>query len=181
MKNIKKIVTLLLLTSGISAYANDYALLNSYPLLNDMKMAQKEQVLLKDMRSKIISHKSSNKTELANLKKKFSSIILGLSNGDDRLNLKGTKVTILKNQIEAIQLQWSHENRMLDSALNNKMYEDEALETIGKLSKTLNTLNELYSQSYARYKRNSVMKSLVSSYMKTKDNKEARYALNIVK
>ena len=69
---------------------------------------------------------------------------------------------------------------MLDSALNNKMYEEEALEILNKLSKSLNSLNNLYSQSYARYKRNSVMKSLVSSYMRTQENREARYALNII-
>jgi len=181
MKNIKKIVSLILLASSINLYANDYALLNTYPLLNDMKMAQKEQALLDTMRSKVLSHKSSNKMELANLKKRFSTIITGLSNGNKQLNIKGTKVTILKNKIEAIQLQWSHEKGMLDSALNNKMYEEDALATINKLSNTLDSLNELYSQSYARYKRNSVMKSLVSSYMKSQKNHEARYALNTIK
>jgi len=180
MKNIKKIVAFILLTSTTTAFANDYALLNTYPLLNDMKMAQKELVLLDTMRSTITDHKHNNKSKLEALKNKFSTVIMGLSNGNKQLNLKGTKVAILKNKIEAVQLQWSHENTMLDSALNNKMYEDDALETINKLSKTLNALNDLYSQSYARYKRNSVMKSLVSSYMRTQENREERYALNII-
>jgi len=180
MKNLKKIVTLILLISSATLSANDYALLNTYPLLNDMKMAQKEQVLLDTMRSTITDHKNNNKLELTQLKNKFTTIITGLSNGNETLKLKGTKVAILKNKIEAIQLQWSHEHSMLDSALNNKMYEEEALETINKLSSTLNSLNELYAQSYARYKRNSVMKSLVSSYMKAQEDGQERYALNIV-
>jgi len=179
MKNIKKIVAFLLLTST-TAFANDYALLSTYPLLNDMKMAKQEQVLLNTMHSAITDHQHNNKTQLAQLKNKFTAIITGLSNGNKELKLKGTKVAILKNKIEAIQLQWSHESSMLDSALNNKMYEEEALEILNKLSKSLNSLNNLYSQSYARYKRNSVMKSLVSSYMRTQENREARYALNII-
>ena len=179
MKNIKKIVAFLLLTST-TAFANDYALLSTYPLLNDMKMAKQEQALLNSMRSTITDHKHNNKSELTQLKNRFTTIITGLSNGNKELKLKGTKVAILKNKIEAIKLQWSHENSMLDSALNNKMYEEEALETLNKLSKTLNSLNNLYSQSYARYKRNSVMKSLVSSYMRTQEHKEARYALNTI-
>jgi len=180
MKKIKKIVAFLLLISSINVLANDYALLDTYPLLNDMKMAKKEQILLENMQSLISNHQNNNKNKLIELKNKFKTVINGLSEGNKSLKLQGTKVAILKNKIEAIQLQWSQEHTILDSALNNKMYKEEALETINQLSKKLLGLNALYTQSYTRYKRNSVMKSLVSSYMKSHTHRQNTYALNTI-
>ncbi len=182
MKTIKSIVAFaLLLTSTTTAFANDYALMDSYPLLNDMNMAKHEQVLVDDMHLAIKNYKNNSKDTLSNLKSEFNSIILGLSDGDKKLNLKGTKVAVIKNKIKAIQLEWSEDKHLLDSAVNNEMYQDEAFKALTKLSNALKGLNKLYSHSYARYKQNSIMKSLVSSYMKAQAKTETRYALNNVK
>ncbi|CAA6820845.1 MAG: Unknown protein [uncultured Sulfurovum sp.] len=182
MKTIKKLLAFgLLLTSTITANANDYALLNSYPLLNDMKMVKKEQLLLKNMRTLISDRKNNNKNQLAEQKKAFTTIITGLSEGDIALNLHGTELVFLKNKIKTIQLLWSQEKRILDSAINNKMYVNDAYATIDGLTKHLDVLNKLYKQSYERYKKNSVMKSLVNSYMRKTIPSEPMYAMNIVK
>jgi len=180
MKILKTLLTFgLLVTSTISANANDYALLNKYPLLNDMKMAKKEQLLLNNMRSLITDRKNNNKVKLLEQKEIFSAIISGLSKGDTALGLHGTELLFLKNKITTIQLLWSQEKSILDSAINNKMYENDAYSTIDKLTSHLSELNNLYTQSYARYKKNSLMKSLVSSYMQ-KNNRlpsEPMYAM----
>ncbi len=182
MKTIKSIVAFaLLLTSTTTAFANDYALMDNYPLRNDMNMAKQEQALVNDMHSVITSHENNNKDTLSHLKSQFTTIILGLSDGDKKLNLKGTKVAVIKNKIAAIQLEWSEDNHLLDSAVNNDMYQDEAFKALTKLSNALKGLNKLYSHSYARYKQNSVMKSLVSSYMRAQAVTETRYALNNIK
>jgi len=182
MKNIKSLVAFaLLLITSISANANDYALLSSYPLLNDMKMAKKQQVLLSTMQSTIADHKNNNKNKLAQLKNQFTEVIQGLSEGDQNLNLHGTKLVILKNKIKTIELLWNQEKNILDSAVNNRLYEEEAYSTIKKLSQNLNTLNNLYSKSYARYKQNSIMKSLVKSYMNNNTTTEPRYAFSTVR
>jgi hypothetical protein len=183
MKTLKTLLAFgLLLTSTISANANDYALLNTYPLLNDMKMVKKEQLLLNSMRSLITDRKNNNKVKLTEQKEIFTSIITGLSEGDSSLGLHGTELVFLKNKISTIQLLWSQEKNILDSAVNNKMYKNDAYETIEKLSSHLVLLNNLYTQSYTRYKQNSVMKSLVSSYMQRNDRliTEPMYAMNIV-
>jgi hypothetical protein len=184
MKTLKTLLAFgLLLTSTISATANNYALLNTYPLLNDMKMAKKEQLLLNNMRSLISDRKNNNKTKLVEQKEIFTTIITGLSKGDNTLGLQGTELVFLKNKINTIQLLWSQEKSILDSAVNNKMYKNDAYVTINKLSSHLTTLNKLYNQSYTRYKQNSVIKSLVSSYMKRNDRllTEPMYAMNVVK
>jgi len=180
MKILKTLLTFgLLVTSTISANANDYALLNKYPLLNDMKMAKKEQLLLNNMRSLITDRKNNNKVKLLEQKEIFSAIIAGLSKGDTALGLHGTELLFLKNKITTIQLLWSQEKSILDSAINNKMYKNDAYSTIDKLTSQLNELNNLYTQSYARYKKNSLMKSLVSSYMQKNDRllSEPMYAM----
>ena len=184
MKILKTLLAFgLLLTSTISANANDYALLNTYPLMNDMKMAKKEQLLLNNIRSLITDRKNNNKDKLAEQKKIFTAIIKGLSDGNSKLGLHGTELIFLKNKINTIQLLWSQEKSILDSAINNKMYKNDAYSTLKKLSSHLVDLNKLYKQSYTRYKQNSVMKSLVSSYMKRNDRliTEAMYAMNVVK
>jgi len=169
----------LLVTATISANANDYALLNNYPLLNDMKMAKKEQRLLNNMHALISDRKHNNKEKLLEQKKIFSAIIAGLEKGDKTLGLHGTELRSLKTKIATIQLLWSQENTILDSAIHNKMYMDDAYVTIEKLSSDLKELNNLYRQSYTRYKKNSVMKSLVSSYMQKNKRlvSESMYAM----
>ena len=183
MNTIKTIMAFaLLLTATISLQANDYALLNNYPLLNDMKMAKKQERLLNQMSRTISEHKNSNKSELSKLKNQFETVIDGLLNGDKNLHLHGTKLVILKNKIKTIKLLWSQEKTILDSAFNNKIYEDEAYATIKKLNNNIASLNNLYNQSYTRYKQNTVMKSLVRSYMRsTENNNKPRYALNTIR
>jgi len=158
------------LTFGLLATATLSANANNYPLLNDMKMAKKEQLLLNNMHELIADRKHNNKEKLLEEKKIFSAIIAGLEKGDEKLGLHGTELRSLKTKIATIQLLWSHENTILDSAIHNKMYMDDAYATIDKLASHLKELNDLYGQSFARYKKNSVMKTLVSSYMQK--NKE---------
>ena len=174
MKNIKLFVAMaLLLTSTITAFANDYALIDTYPLLNEMKTAKNQQAVLDNIHTTILEHKYDSQDQLTHLKSQFNTVLSSLS--------KGTKVTIIKNKIEELKLQWQQDNHFLDSAINSEMYKKEAFKTLRQLSKTLASLNNLYTQSYARYKQNSVMKSLVSSYMRTQEVSEPRYALNTVK
>lgn len=182
MKTLKALLTFgLLLTSTITANANDYALLSSYPLLNDMKMVQKEQQLLNNMRELIADRKNNNKNQLKKQKELFTTIITGLAKGNTNLGLRGTDLVFLKNKIKTIELLWSQEQTILDSAINHKMYMSDAYSTIDTLSTHLNMLNKLYKQSYDKYKQNSVMRSLVSSYMRGSIPAEPRYAMNIVK
>jgi len=171
----------LLLTSTLTLQANDYALVGTYPLLNDMKMAKKQEKILLEMSKTISDHKNNNKNKLSILKQQFTTVIDGLLKGDNSLHLHGTKLVILKNKIKTIKLLWSQEKSILDSAINNKMYEDEAYATIKKLTRNLTTLNKLYNQSYTRYKQNSVMKSLVKSYMNSTTTIEPKYAFNTIR
>ncbi len=172
MKKIKLLVAItLLLTSTFKSFANDYAILNTYPLLDEMKSAKKQQNILDKIHTTIIEQKYDSQEQLANLKKQFIANLEFIS--------KGTKVTTIKNKIEELKLQWKQNNYLLDSAINNKMYKKEAFDSLAQLSRTLTLINQLYAQSYSRYKRNSIMKSLVNSYIQ--EFSKTKYALNTVK
>ena len=174
MKNIKLFVAItLLLTSTITAFADDYALVDTYPLLKEMKSAKKQQALLDNIYTTIVEHRYDSQEQLSHLKSQFTTALNSIS--------KGTKVAVIKNKIEELKLQWKQNNHLLDAAINNKMYKKEAFKKLNQISKTLASINKLYAQSYARYKQNSVMKSLVSSYMKTQKISEPKYAFNTVK
>ena len=182
MITFKKLIMLALLLITTTTYADDYALMSNYPLLNDMKMAKQEGMLINNMKETIKSNQTHKKELLRKEKKIFTAIILGLLNGNSSLKLKGTKLASVKNQIELIQLYWSQKASLLDSASNNKMFMEEAFAALDQLANELKVLNKLYGQSYARYKQNSVMKSLVSSYMKAQARtSEIRFAYNSVK
>ena len=181
MTTLKKLIASALLLIATTTYADDYALMSNYPLLNDMKMAKQETKLIDTMKKTIKGNHTRKKEQLKKQKKEFTAVILGLSNGDSTLKLKGTKLASIKNQIELIQLYWSQKSSLLDSAANNKMFIEEAFTALDQLANKLNVLNKLYGQSYARYKQNSVMKSLVSSYMKAQARAEVRFAYNTVK
>ena len=173
MRKFKLFVTIALLTSTITAFANDYALVDTYPLLKEMKEAKKQQAILDNIHSTIAEHKYDSQKQLTHLKSQFTSTLNALS--------KGTKVTVIKNKIEELKILWKQNSHLLDSAINSEMYKKEAFDSLNKLSKTLISVNELYAQSYSRYKRNSIMKSLVNSYEKEHKRHKTKYALNTIK
>jgi len=182
MKNLKLFFTIgLLVTSILKVQANDYALLDTYPLLNDMKILKSKHNVLSDVKKLILTRPNNARENLSEQKQRFSSILNGLSNGNKQLGLQGTQVKILKNQIDAIQRVWSEEHTTLNAALKNSIYQESALNTIDKLSLELQKLHSLYQQSYARYKKNTVMKSLVKSYMRVHVESKPLYALNTIK
>lgn len=182
MKNLKLLLTLgLLLTSMLKVQANDYALLDTYPLLNDMKMVKANQMFLDNFKALISNHSNDTSDKLLAQKQKFSTILNGLSSGDSKLGLRGTELKPLRNKINTIQQIWSEEHMVLTAALKNPMYEENALSTLHKLSEEFQKLDKLYQQSYTRYKKNSVMKSLVRSYMRSQVEQQPIYAVNMVK
>jgi hypothetical protein len=180
MKVLKSLLILGTLLLTTTAQANDYALLDTYPLLNDMKMVKKEKQALKSIRMMITT--GNNNHEL--LKEKtiqVSFLIKGLKQGDNKLGLKGTALKRIRTQIQQIETLWNDNETLFGAALNNGIYKDQAFLAIDELTKQFNKLHEFYEQSYTRYKKNTVMKSLVKSYMRTHIQQEQRYAINTIR
>ncbi|KIM08315.1 MAG: hypothetical protein KU29_04280 [Sulfurovum sp. FS06-10] len=179
---MKKITTLLvfmlLLISSITAYAEDYALINHYPLLNDMKVANKQQLII-DHIEEILNQSNKDRDTFNTLEKEFNQALIGLIEGDEKMKLKGTKIATLRGQLNSIKTLWNQEKITLINALNSDKRQEKALETLHKLSTKLETLNECYKKSYKQYKLNSTFSSIVKQHTYNHLTRQ-RLALNII-
>lgn len=180
MKVLKSLLVFGTLLLSTTAQANDYALLDTYPLLNDMKMVKKEKQALQSIRV-MIATGSSNHERLKEKSRQVSFLMKGLKEGDSKLGLKGTELKRIRLQIKHIEALWNEKKALFSAALNSSIYQDQAYTAIDELTKQFNKLHAFYHQSYTRYKKNTVMKSLVKSYMRTHIQPEQRYAINTIR
>ena len=168
MKRITKVATLALIlgTSTLLAY-DDYALIDNYKLLNDMKLAQKQQEIIVNINKQI----SSNDIDIKSLqksKKRFEKVLLGLLNGDKSLNIKGTNITKIRTKLNEVQKLWEDENSMLNSISENNREK-----VLAKLNIVMLKMSEaiaLYNKSYERFKQKSKISSIVYRHINNKYN-----------
>ena len=177
MKKITKIATLasILGTSTLLAY-DDYALIDNYKLLNDMKLAQKQQEVIVNINKQISSNNIDRKS-LQKSKNKFEKVLLGLLNGDKSLNLKGTNINKIRIKLIEVQKLWKDENNIL-----NNMSEDNREKAISKLNMIMLKMSEaitLYDKSYERFKEKSKISSIV--YRHTHNKLNQLLAFNTIK
>ena len=136
----KQLALTALFTTSIFASSNNYL------LLNDMKLAKQEIVLLEDMSKNLGKNLEESKSE-------FSQVLDGLINGNSSLNLRGTDIDELKNRLHEVDKLWKAEKSALDSsslvAINTKM----------------NQAIELYTKSYNKYLQKRKIATLVSQHI----------------
>jgi len=178
MKILKSLLVFGTLLLSTQVQANDYALLNTYPLLNDMKMVKKEQQVLQSIKA-MIEVGSQNHEGLKKKNAQVSFLIKGLKQGDSQLGLKGTELKRIRTQLQQIEILWNDKQALFSAALNSTIYKEQAYESIDELTQQFNKLYGFYNQSYTRYKKNTVMKSLVQSYVRA--YLQPHYALNTIK
>jgi hypothetical protein len=178
MKTLTK-VTLIALTLGTTslfATTNDYAITNNYKLLNDMKFAKKQQELILNMsqalESNIVDMKSLNIS-----KEKFSKVLLGLANGNDSINLKGTDIPTIKTKLSEIQTLWTKELAILNN-ITSKNNKEKAIDGLNSIMTKMSQAVALYNKSYSKFKQKSKLSSLVAHHMNSKHRKT--FAFNIV-
>lgn len=180
MKNIKSLLLIVgLLISSITAHADDYALINSYPLFNDMKTVAQQQTTIERM-SNIIKEKDQK--SFKKLEEQFEHVLTGLTHGDKTRKLKGTNISELRQKLSHIQRYWNQEKVTLHRALSNNTEKEQALASLYNLSTKIDQLDTLYKKSYTRYKQTSILGSIVKRYMHTKNaSKQQMLVLNTIK
>lgn len=167
MKNIKTLLLIVgMLSTSITAYAEDYALIKSYPLLGDMKTLSQQQVTIEEMKN-LIKEENKDTKKLKKLEKQFNQVLIGLAHGDKEQKLKGTNISELRTKLSNIQ------------NLSNRIKTDTSL---AELSMQIEELNELYKKSYLRYKQRSILSSIVKRHMhQTKTSDQQLVTLNFMK
>jgi len=163
MKKITKTlaVTLLLNTAWLNAsFVEDYAFIKEYKLLNDMKLAQKQQELILKI-GKELRDRNIDVELLRALENRFSKVLNGLIHGDKRLSLKGTNLPTFRAKLIELKRAWRDESKLINRSLKNRDLRDKALAKLNSLMIQTSELIELYNQSYSRFKQKSKLSSIV--------------------
>ena len=178
MKKITKlaILALILGTSSLEASSSDYALTTKYKLLNDMKLAQKQQSLIVSMNqsldSKVIDIKS-----LKDSKAQFSQVLLGLTSGNHTYKLKGTGIPMIKTKLSEVQTLWKNELKVLSSIESGNADKEKAIAGLNRLMIKMSEAVAMYNKSYKRYKQRSMLSSIVNRHL----GEKPALALNNIK
>jgi len=176
MKTLTKVATLALVLGTSTLVADDYALTENYKLLNDMKLAQKQQEVIVDI-NKQLNRDTIDTKSLKNSQERFNKVIMGLLNGDKSLNLKGTNIDRIRTKLSEVQKLWEDENSML-----NSISEDNREKVIAKLNIIMLKMSEaiaLYNKSYERFKQKSKISSIVNRHINNHQNQI--FAFNTIK
>jgi len=176
MKTITKRVTFaLVMGTSMLLASDDYTLTDNYKLLNDMKLAQKQQKIIVNI-NKYISNNSIDTKSIQKSKDRFEKVLLGLLNGDKSLNIKGTNIDKIRTKLNEVQELWEKENSML-----NSLSEDNREKIIAKLNTIMLKMSEaveLYNKSYNRFKEKSKISEIV--YRHISNNKNQLLAFNTI-
>ncbi len=162
MKKIIKITTvaLTITTTSIFAYSDDYALTENYRLLNDMKLAQKQQEIIVNI-NKILEQDKIDMGLLNAYQNRFKRVLLGLLDGNKHLNLKGTKLPIFKIKIKKLQKLWERESQLISKNFINRDKKEIAIRKLNNIMLKTTELVELYNNSYSRFKQKSKISSII--------------------
>jgi len=180
MKKLTKIATLALTltigTTSLFAYSDDYALTDNYKLLNDMKLSQKQQVLIVNMSQKIEKDNIDIKA-LKSYRNRFNRVLLGLINGDKSLNIKGTKLPKFIAKLNELQILWKKESTLLDNELKDRDTKETAIAGLNHIMLKSSEIVELYNISYSRFKQKSKISSIINRHINSSKNQI--FAFNI--
>ncbi len=171
MKRITKIATLTLVlgTTTLFAYSDDYALTDNYKLLNDMKLAQKQQEIIVNIGQKLREDNIDIKSLKAS-RNRFNTVLIGLINGNKSLNIKGTKLPKFRKKLSELKVLWKKESSLLDNGIKNIDAKDSAIAGLNHIMLKTSEIVELYNKSYSRFKQKSKISSIVNRHLNNKKN-----------
>jgi len=161
MKILTKIATIALILGTSSLFAsnsNSYTISNNYKLLNDISYAKKQQHLILDMSRALKINNVDMKAY-----EKFTKVLLGLLNGDDSLNLRGTEIPEIRAELNRIQELWKEELITLKSA-NSDIDITKAIDILNGVMAKMNQLVALYNKSFDRFQQKSRLSLIVEQY-----------------
>ena len=138
MTTFAKYLTLTaIFTSSIFASSGNYL------LLNDMKLIKEESKIVKKMSTEVTDKDV----------KEFSKILDGLINGDDSLNLRGTKISAIRVKLIDIREFWNSKKGSLDSS------------SLIKIDIEINKVIKLYAKSYNKYLQKQKLATIITQHM----------------
>jgi len=157
---------------------------NKLKIANDINLAGKQRMLTQKMAKDILRYKNNldAKEALKSLNssaKLFDKTLNGLYNGDKELNLVGTNLPKIRNQLDIVKSRWSEAKELMSKAIKSKNDKKVVKELISKLDETKVQMNKavvLYTKSLNRQKQFMAINNIISGFMHKKGSKTKKGA-----
>ena len=177
----QNITLLKTMNRAVYMYAAQNKGFSKLTLANDINLAGKQRMLTQKMGKDLLLANNNIKSktykeDFKDSRKLFTVTLKGLFKGDKELNLKGTNLPKIVNQLKIVQKQWEVLQPLLDKALEGK----DVSKAISGLDAVLVEMNKaviLYTQSLNRQKQRLQFSSLVNSFIN--NNKILKKRVNL--
>ena len=158
---------------------------NKLKMANDINLAGKQRMLTQMMAKDLLLYQANINPKralesLSNSIKLFDKTLNGLYKGDKELNLVGTKLPKIVNQLDRVKESWQYTKPLIKKAIKDKENQELTKETIASLDKTKEEMNkavELYTKSLNRQKQIMKLNALIDGFMNKKSN--SKYLINL--
>ena len=140
-----------------------------FKLANDINLAGKQRMLTQRMAKDLlaISNNLDKEKHIKDLKKTrtlFTQILKGLLNGDKNLNLKGTKLPKIVEQLNVVHKFWKDIQALLDNALKGNDKE-KVITELDNISVEMDKAVTLYTKSLNREKQRLQLASILGNFI----------------
>jgi len=154
-------------------------------MANDINLAGKQRMLSQMIAKDLLLYQANIEPQralksLTNSVKLFDKTLNGLYNGDKDLNLVGTKLPKIVNQLNVVKSTWEELKPLLPKALKDKKNQALTKKVIAELDKTKEEMNKavvLYTLSLNRVKQVAKLNSIISGFMKKKSS--SKHLINL--
>ena len=154
---------------AVGMYASHSGDNSKLKLANDINLAGKQRMLTQKMSKDLLFIKNGfkskyYKSDFKKSQKLFTRTLKGLFNGSKELNLKGTKLPQIVQQLKVVEKLWSDIQPILKKSING----EDTKEAIDRLDNILIEMNRavvLYTKSVNRQKQRLKLSSIIDSFM----------------
>jgi len=141
---------------------------SNFVLINDVNLAGKQRMLLQKMaKSLVVANNGIDvekyRNDFIDAKRLFTKTLKGLLEGDKELKLKGTKLSLIRKQLEVVNKLWNSEQKRLKDALVGKNTKS-AILALDNISVEMDKSFKLYTESFNRQKQRNEFASLIKIY-----------------
>ena len=158
---------------------------NKLKLANDINLAGRQRMLTQKIAKDLLFYQANlnPKAALKDLKESmqlFDRTLNGLFNGDKELNLVGTKLPKIVNQLNVVKQSWQECKPLIAAAIEKKNDPNLTKKAISCLDKTKDEMNKavvLYTLSLNRQKQVMKLNELINNFMSKKNS--AKHTINL--
>jgi len=138
-------------------------------LANDINLAGKQRMLTQRMAKDLLAIKNNfdKQKHIQDFKKSqklFERTLNGLLHGDKKLNLHGTNVSKIVNQLDVVKKEWNSAKPHFRKALKGKDIK-ESIERLDKILEEMDRAVTYYTQSINRQKQRMKLASILGNFM----------------